>query len=417
MLASPALGGGAGDVRGGIRYAPEPVLEGLSERAAVITAPDGRSVYYLGGYDARTTVAVVRRDPRSGLLVRPARPDGCVVAWIARARGRTCRSGPALNNSTALAVAPDGRDVAVGGHAVAQIALFRRTARGGLRFGSCVGVGNGGFPCARARGVAVTNALAFSGDGRNLYAGSRGLLVFARDPATGKLRQLPGADGCIQRAGRTQPETPPCATVPASLFGPSQVIVTPNNRMLIVPSNGGLFVFSRDPSSGALTLLRCYGSSARPPCDEGPPIGAPMLLTPDGRTLVGLSEGPDESGRVDVARFNPATGAITTLGCFATMDGDCKQVVVPSWVSSVAIGPDGRTLYIGGQYSLRAYRLAADTLARLPGPSGCVSSVRAAGCALIDGPRPSGFGSLVTSPDGRWLYGAGGIGLAFRIVR
>jgi hypothetical protein len=40
----------------------------------------------------------------------------------------------------------------------------------------------------------------------------------------GTLDELPGEAGCIQRRGRSAPESPPCATVPVGTFAPSRVL-------------------------------------------------------------------------------------------------------------------------------------------------------------------------------------------------
>lgn len=42
---------------------------------------------------------------------------------------------------------------------------------------------------------------------------------------------------------------------------------------------------------------------------------------------------------------------------------------------------------------------------------------RATGCVPLEAGNFNGFTSLALSPDGKWLYTAGEIGFAFRIVR
>jgi sugar lactone lactonase YvrE len=90
---------------------------------------------------------------------------------------------------------------------------------------------------------------------------------------------------------------------------------------------------------------------------------------------------------------------------------------VPAGAESVAVAADGRTLYVGGALALRAYRVAGTTLAPIAGPAGCIALRRTTGCALLAAGPFSGFDSLALSPDGTWLYGAGGAGFAFRITR
>src|SRR5262249_20303240 len=147
---------------------PEPGLDKMSERQVVVASPDGRHVYFLGGLDRRTSLITVDRDPHTGRLWREGHPNDCLLRW---GSGTECREGPALNNSFALAVSPDNGDVAIGGYAVDQIGLFRQTTKG-LRVVSCLGSGTG---CTPVRHLARTVDLAFSPDGRYLYAASYGV--------------------------------------------------------------------------------------------------------------------------------------------------------------------------------------------------------------------------------------------------
>jgi hypothetical protein len=171
----------------------------------------------------------------------------------------------------------------------------------------------------------------------------------------------------------------------------------------------------------ALTLLGCYTQSATAPCSPGLAAAASDLaVTPDGRTLVGVSELPSTlafgPGRLDVVRLDPESGALASAGCFSTDGHGCARLELPAGAASLAVAPDGRTLYVGGQSSLRAYRLAGDGVRPVPGTGGCVTLRRRAGCALLPEPGSLQFDSLAVSPDGDWLYAAGGRGAAFRIA-
>ena len=192
-----------------LEYVPQPVLEATSGSVAV--SPTGRNLYVLGGIDNRTRLAVFGRDPQTGRLWRPAGPAGCFRAWYVHARD--CGNVPGLNNSFAIAVSPDARDVAIGAYAAPQLAFLRREDSGGLRYRSCLGEPVGTFRCGVIRGLDGVEDVAFSPDGRNLYIAARqdhpGLLVLGRDRATGAVQQLRGESGCLQRDGRKQPERRP----------------------------------------------------------------------------------------------------------------------------------------------------------------------------------------------------------------
>jgi hypothetical protein len=62
------VAGASAAPRGGIVFVPSSALSRMSERVAARTSPDGRRLYFLGGLDARTGVAIVQRDPVDGRL-------------------------------------------------------------------------------------------------------------------------------------------------------------------------------------------------------------------------------------------------------------------------------------------------------------------------------------------------------------
>jgi 6-phosphogluconolactonase (cycloisomerase 2 family) len=412
VLAPAALAGGA---RAPVTYVSEPVLEQLSASSLAV-APDGRNLYLLGGLDSRTRIAVVTRDARTGAVSRPLGRGACIRPWYLHPKD--CRTGPALNNSIALAASPDGRDVAVGAYAAAQLAVFRRDPDGGLRVRSCAGERVPGFSCVPVRAMPGVEALAFSPDGRNLYVAARrdpgGLVALVRDPKTGALQQLAGAAGCFQRR-RVMPEQPPCGVLPTDRYAPNHVVLTGDGRMLVTDSatqqGQGIFVFHRDPETGVLMPLTCYVSAGEPPCEPNDELGAQAItdlaVTRDGRTLIGAN------GRALVVfALDPATGELTQRQCVAsTTATGCVRIAAPSPVN-LALTRNGRLL-VGDEDSIRVYSFRASG-ALVAGA--CVSAAGVAGCARLPARvRRGSLGPLVGSPDGRWLYSAGDRVLAFRI--
>jgi DNA-binding beta-propeller fold protein YncE len=411
--------GGAVAQSPGLQYVFEPVLESLGGGSLAVS-PDGRNLYVLGGVDNRTRLAVVARDPHSGTLSRPPGTASCVRPWYLHST--RCRVGPGLNNSSAITVSPDGRDVAIGAYPVPQLALYRREAGGGLHPRSCQGDPVPGYACWPVRGLAGVVDLAFSPDGRNLYVAGRrdvgGLFVLARDPTTGAMRQLPGASGCFQRQGRLNPERPPCAVVPAEWYVPTTILVTADGGTLLTDSSAlkpegiGIFVFHRSKSTGALTPLTCYVIDPVPPCEQDP-LGThgagSRVVTPDGRTLIEAN-----AEKLVVLALDPPTGELTQRLCLARVAAPgCERAPKPNF-ESLELAPNGRRLFAGDQDAIRTYTIRTDgSLA----PGACVSAVRLAGCALVPEPaRATGFGPLMSSPDGRWLYSSSGHVLAFRIL-
>ena len=307
-LVAAGLAGAAEHEQAALRleYVPQPVLEATSGSVAV--SPTGRNIYVLGGIDNRTRLAVIGRDPQTGRLWRPAGRADCFRAWYVHARD--CGNVPGLNNSFAIAVSPDARDVAIGAYAAPQLAFLRREDSGGLRYRSCLGESVGTFRCGAIRGLDGVEDVAFSPDGRNLYVAARqdnpGLLVLGRNPATGAVQQLRGESGCLQRMGRRQPERPPCAVVPAAWYAPRLVRVTADGRTVVTNSRtnrdgDGIFVFRRNGATGELTPLTCYLVVAKPPCEPYPATRGVADLV----IARGLQDGDRRERRID------AVGAVT----------------------------------------------------------------------------------------------------------
>jgi 6-phosphogluconolactonase (cycloisomerase 2 family) len=107
-----------------------------------------------------------------------------------------------------------------------------------------------------------------SPEGRNVYAvGSPGgpIAVFARDEATGRLRQLAGRQGCVIDTGSEG------CTQARVMDDVASVTAGPDGRNLYVAcgdsgtsSDGGLAVFARDPQTGSLRQLGGRAGCLRP---------------------------------------------------------------------------------------------------------------------------------------------------------
>ena len=99
------------------------------------------------------------------------------------------------------------------------------------------------YPFGGASGLAV------SPDGKNVYVTGIGgrLGIFDRDPATGKLTQKPGSEGCFAE-GRPRGDCRPAAPLHEALA----VVVSPDGRSVYVAAyNGsGIAIFDRDPRPG-----------------------------------------------------------------------------------------------------------------------------------------------------------------------
>jgi DNA-binding beta-propeller fold protein YncE len=262
-----------------------------------------------------------------GSLAQLPGKAGCLVDRSRPAKGskapKRCKrvralGGPApFLGSNALAISGDGRNVYVASSRSDAIAIFERNARTGKltqRSGArgCVAL-RGASGCAKARGLDGPNSVAVSADGRSVYATSLisdAVTSFRRNRRTGALTQLRGASGCL--ANRT---TPGCATGRA-LDGPDVVAVSPDGENVYVGAFVGnaLAVLDRDASSGALT----QPSDATGCIVDAPVAGCATglaLASPEGMAISGDSDSVYVATAVGnaVGAFarDPSTGALT----------------------------------------------------------------------------------------------------------
>jgi DNA-binding beta-propeller fold protein YncE len=369
-------------------------------------------------------------------MVRPAVVAVALTASVAGARAPVgaltqlgCLRAAANSEHCARAVAigggpvvvsPDGRSVYVGGQT--SVAAFARRPGGILRqlggrsgcidYHVIVGEPRANARCARGKLLWPTSA-ALSPDGRNLYLASwafdphgdrsdnySDLAVFARDRTTGALRQLPGRSGCLG------PSTRGGCTAGRALYGPESVVVSPDGRNVYVASSGGLAVFARNGRTGALRQLPGTAGAIRPLA----PVA--LAVSPDGRNVYAVTSSNNREALV-VFRRNRTSGALTRAGCVANpalkVSGctAAPSFVGPAFCYSLALSPDGRSLYVGSCGDVTAFsRNGAGGLTQ----TGCIDASGPPGhpCAGDTGTEPQT--SIAVSRDGRNLYFAFNIG-------
>lgn len=227
--------------------------------------------------------------------------------------------------------------------------------------------------CGNARGMSFSIDLAVSPDGEHAYAigafpGT--ISVLDRNPATGGITELAGAAGCVSMPGG--PDTATCGPARALDYG-AAVVVSPDGKHVYAGAADGVAAFSRNATTGALTQLP--GSSG---C----------------RTLTGRGHSKD-----------PSTA------------GQCALSRATDWPYSIAISPDGTSVYVASRNSdgIALFQRDALTgaLTQPAGPAGCITengwrSPFDEGTAgqCTDGAALMRPEEVVVSPDGKFVYAA-----------
>jgi DNA-binding beta-propeller fold protein YncE len=367
----------------------------------VTISPDGRFLYAAmraaeAGYGRRPTaaIAVFARDP-GGALRQPRGNAGCLSAAVRPG----CRALPLLAGTSATAMSPDGRHVYVATSGRASVVILRRAARTGVLrrvrgHGGCLRLRGRRSACQTARGVGGIHTLIVSADGRNLYtSNTREVTGFGRDPATGRLTQLPGVAGCMgfgsdrrgcPRHGPTSNGFPELARS----ADPAELIYANADE------NDEPLIFRRAPGSGRLSPIAPACASE---CESNSAAGA-LWLSPDGRTAYVA----DGEGVISLWQRDPQSRRLTTRQVvYRACRGSCYR-----GPASLRVTADGRNLYASyNGFGILAFSRdpATGALLRLSGPTGCVAvSSRRRGCVSAAGLLAPD--DLLIAPDERTLY-------------
>ena len=212
-----------------------------------------------------------------------------------------------------------------------------------------------------------------------MTAGSGGIAIFDRDPATGDLTQKQGRAGCVAQYDDS------CAGG-GPMGGAVAVALSPDGKSAYVSSHFGraVVIFDRDLSTGALTQKPdtegCISEGGLGgACSDGEAIQslAGLTVTGDGKSLY-------VSGAAGLAIFDrDATGTLTQksapAGCVSEdgSGGVCLDGANVGASTSVTVSPDSKSLYLGGNPGLAIFdRGTTGALHQKPGKAGCISHPR-----------------------------------------
>lgn len=383
-------------------------VEGLNGAGRPALDATGTHLYVPGRDD--DALAVFSRDAGTGFFPH----IGFLEVQVNGVAGVTGLDAPRV-----AVVGPDGEQVYVGA-ANGRIAIFARdSATGALDFTSAfVEAGTSGS----------FQALAFGPGGNQLYAGTGNgeVFVYPRTPATGALgagteitNGVAGTTGLgdVQQIAVTtdgqdvyvaslsgnavlfsrNTGTGALAFVSVASIFCDSIAITANGRRVYCGANnqavsGGLyqvFAYDRDPDSGALAQVGALSIGDFDAFDS--PTHGGLVLSPDGAHLYGAWSGENAIASAAVAPFDPVEEEIDGVGGVDGVAG----------ASSVAVSPDGRSVYATGYdddavaaFSRNPATSALTFVEREKNGEGSVAGLDTASAVRV-------------SPDGRHVYAAG----------
>src|SRR5206468_1945163 len=188
----------------------------------------------------------------TGALAQLPGLAGCIAE---NGDGVICVPGRGLRGPIHVEVSPDGQHVYVASRDSDAVAIFARDPTTGALaqlpgLAGCIAENGDGVACAVGAGLREAVFLTVSLDGTNLYVASQlsdAVAVFARNTLTGGLTQLRGVAGCVSEDGSDDGMAMVCADG-KGLAGAIAVIVSPDGLNVYTASyiSNALTVFSRE---------------------------------------------------------------------------------------------------------------------------------------------------------------------------
>jgi DNA-binding beta-propeller fold protein YncE len=356
---------------------------------AVALSADGRHAYVAlaDGHG----VAVLAREPRTGALTQLPSPMGCVSEADT---GGLCSTGKSLLVPLSVAVSPDGRHVYVASFqrdpvSLSSITLFARDPRSGALTqlpgeDGCISEDLPSGECTAGVGIRGASSIVVSRDGRHVYvaAPSDAVAVFARDAETGALTQLPEPWGCVSQTGNGGR-----CTKGKALDGAYGLALSRDGRSVYVASeqSHAVAVFSRNRKTGVLTQLPdedgCISENGSIElCRDGVGLGDPFSVAVSPDGRSVYVVSPATHELAVLAR-DRSTGALRHVQCLENDGGvTCEPAIALRQPYSVAVGPDSRRVYVAARDSYAVAVFAQD-----PATGSLTQLASPEGCVSEDG--------------------------------
>jgi 6-phosphogluconolactonase (cycloisomerase 2 family) len=369
----------------------------------VAVSGDGKSVYTVGGGDD----AIVRfnRNTTTGALTFAECFDD-----EDETGEEDCANAPGLENAQGVAVSGDGKSVYVAGAGDGTVVRFNRTTTGNISFSECFddedGVGD--EACTNAPGLAGTNSVTVSGDGKSVYAAADNddTIVRFNRTTTGNI----SFSECFDDRGSNS-ELAKCTTRPG-LAGARGVAVSGDGKSLYSggPGDDAIVRFNRNTTTGNISFSQCLDDEDTnlegADCTNAPGLAGARsaAVSGDGKSLYAVG-GNDDA----IVRFNrnTTTGALTFGACIEDEDsnfegGKCGNAPGLGGIGSVAVSGDGRSLYAASEAIVGFSR---NTTTGNISFSECFDDEDEVGeedCTTA--PGLAGIDSVAVSRDGKSLY-------------
>jgi DNA-binding beta-propeller fold protein YncE len=211
---------------------------------------------------------------------------------------------------------------------------------------------------ARSRALAVTAALLVVALG--FASGAPAAPKQKQKPKPGTLTQLAGTHGClVDRSAKTGG----CAVAraldgPGPFMGSRAIAVSPDGKHVYVASSGSdaIAILTRNRKNGTLTQAKktagCIAAKGAGGCATAIGLDEPnsIAISPDGRSVYATSRAGNS---IDAFARNPKTGALRQLppplaGCIsgAPLPG-CAAGIALLAPDVVVVSPDGNNVYVG----------------------------------------------------------------------
>jgi DNA-binding beta-propeller fold protein YncE len=353
--------------------------------------------------------------PKLGLIVAailllaapPAFADGGGMAsrgCLVNETGGGCTGVGAGSNAQKSAISPDGRHVYV--RAYDTLSIYSRAANGALTFVGCYRalMSPFGTACTDSRPeLEQHGGVAVSPDGALVYAsGNGGGLVVYVRNETTGALTF---GGCFNDAGGGG-----CGLA-SGTFGAFSIATIGNNVYVAGQGNGGattngaVATFRRNPD-GSHAFIGCIrdAGAGTPSCSEAPGLGqaTSVAASPDGARVYVAAN----SGRLTVFNRDSGTGVLTFNKCFRQggMGEGCGDGATGIGnAHGVAVSPDSANVYVASSFG-KGIATFNNSGGTLT-QAGCISQGGIGGCASESG--LSNMESVVVSPDGNDVYAAG----------